>query len=272
MNLPTPWRKQQIEDIIDRMNHFYVDSSRTTFKDADKLDDFTEDDKLYFNSLFSLPHIIGGEPDAILNTVLSDASKYHFAIFMLRNGIFAFPVSYTKQGVTAFQLMARFVFLGNSTFHGHGLLFLFGRGYKIQQSDIEFVSKLFNVISSEDQLSHWCIIRFALLLNDPDLLEAALMHHMSLFTIVSFKMKKPVGIRYPNLLGVANNAFLHYRSHGDILLKAMKHYGVYEEVIKRDRKNTFQYRMEDFELYKPVQEAAFNDIVFKIFPELEVYR
>ena len=91
---------------------------------------------------------------------------------------------------------------------------------------------------------------------------------MSLFTIVSFKMKKPVGIRYPNLLGVANNAFLNYRSHGDLLIKAMQHYGAYDQVIKRDRKQTFRYRLEDFEMYKPVQDTAFNTIVFKIFSEL----
>ncbi|MEI9946328.1 MAG: hypothetical protein WDN26_19170 [Chitinophagaceae bacterium] len=40
-----------------------------------------------------------------------------------------------------------------------------------------------------------------------------------LFSILSFKMKKPVGINYPNLLGIANNAIQHYRENGDILIK-----------------------------------------------------
>lgn len=267
--MPTPWRKQQIDEIIERIRQFYIDSSKGSFKDSDKLDDFTDDDRQYFNSQFSLLQLVGGPADAILNTVLADPAKYYFAIFILKNGLFSFPVSYSQDGVTAFQLMAGLVFSGHSNSYGIGLIFLFIRCYKVQHADAAFVTKLYSAISSEKELESWCFIRFALLLDDAELLEVAFQKHMPLFTIVSFKMKKPIGIRYPNLLGVANSAFLHYRSHGDILLKAMQRYGVYDQVVKRDRKNTFKYRLDDFELYKPVQDTAFNSLVFKIFPELQ---
>jgi hypothetical protein len=113
------------------------------------------------------------------------------------------------------------------------------------------------------------LARFVVLLNDAVLIEKAFQERNSLLTIVSFKLKKPVGINYPNLLGVANNAFLHYRAHGDILLHAMKHYGVYEEVLKRDQKKSFTYRLEDFQRYKPIQDPMFAEIAHKVFPELK---
>ena len=265
----TPWRKQQINEIIERIKLFYIDSSTGGFKGSEKLDDFSDDDREYFNTQFSLPQLIGGPVEAILSTVLEDPAKYNFSIFMLRNGLFPFSVSCNQNGVTAFQLISKLVFSGFKSCYDHGLLCLFKRCYKVQESDAAFVSKLYGAIASEEQLKAWCMIRFALLLDDPDHLEIALQQNMSLFTIVSFKMKKPVGIRYPNLLGVANNAFLNYRSHGDLLIKAMQHYGAYDQVIKRDRKQTFRYRLEDFEMYKPVQDSALNGIVFKIFPELK---
>ena len=115
----------------------------------------------------------------------------------------------------------------------------------------------------------WCIARFAYLLDNSELLEKALQDENTLLTIVSFKLKKPVGINYPNLLGVANNAFLHYRANGDILLHAMKHYGVYEETLKRDQKKTFRYRIDDFQKYKPIHNSSFNEFVYKILPELK---
>jgi len=263
----TVWQKQTIDGIIERLTGFYQDSSRGGFSGSNKISEFTESEKTYFNSKFSLTKLVGVSEDTLLNAVLTDKTKYYFATFLLANDIFSFSVSHTLNGKTCFQLASELVFETVKGFDNL-LLLLFKRGYRIQESDHNFTKNLFTQIASQDQLVNWCRIRFALLLNDPALYEIASHHEKVLLTIVSFKMKKPVGIHYPNLLGVANNAFLHYRDNGDILLKAMKYYNVYDEIIKRDQKKTFKYRLEEFQLYKPVQDTIFNGIILKIFPEL----
>ena len=264
----TVWQKQTIDDIIERLTGFFQDSSRGGFSGSNKIQEFTEAEKTYFNSRFSLVKLVGVSEETLLNTVLTDKTKYYFANFLLANDIFSFSVSHSLNGKTCFQLASQQVFEVVNGYNGNLLLLLFKRGYRIQESDHNFTKILFTQIASQEQLINWCKIRFALLLDDPALYEIASHQEKILLTIVSFKMKKPVGIHYPNLLGVANNAFLHYRDNGDILLKAMKHYNVYDEIIKRDQKKTFKYRLEEFQLYKPVQDTIFNGIVLKIFPEL----
>lgn len=264
----TVWQKQTIDEIIERLNGFFEDSSRGGFSGSNKISEFTESEKAYFNSKFSLSTLVGVSEDILFNAVLTDNTKYNFATFLLTNDIFAFSVSNTIKNKTCFQLASEILFSMADKYYQNILLLLFKRGYKVQESDHNYVKSLYAQIASQEQLVIWCKIRFALLLNEPALYEIASIKEKVLLTIVSFKMKKPVGIHYPNLLGVANNAFLHYRDNGDILLKAMKHYNVYDELIKRDQKKTFKYRLEDFQLYKPVQDSIFNEIVFKIFPEL----
>lgn len=264
----TAWQKQLIDEIIERHSKFYQDSSRGGFTGSSKIQDFTEVEKAYFTSNFSLSKLTGVADQLVLNTVLLDKTKYNFAVYILSNEIFQFPVTTISNGKTSFQLASEIIFEMNNGYFGNLLFLLFKRGYKVQEQDHIFVKTIYSKIASQEHLVVWCRIRFAELLNDAELYEIASIKEKILLTIVSFKMKKPVGIHYPNLLGVANNAFLHYRDNGDILLKAMKHYKIYEDIIKRDQKKTFKYRLEDFQLYKPVQDNIFKEIILKIFPEL----
>lgn len=266
----TPWQKQAIDSTIEKLKAFYENSSKGYFSGANKIEEYTTEERVYFNSRFSLKDLAKADEEIILNKILEDPQKINFALYLLRTSSFSVHVNALYNGKSIFEQLVSSSFKANERYSiSSSLLHLYQRGYLAREVDGLFIKSSYQNISSQEGLVIWCIARFAYLLNDSELLEKAINDENTLLTIVSFKLKKPVGINYPNLLGVANNAFLHYRANGDILLHAMKHYGVYDETLKRDQKKTFRYRLEDFQKYKPIQNTSFNEIIYKIFPELK---
>jgi hypothetical protein len=70
-------------------------------------------------------------------------------------------------------------------------------------------------------------------------------------------------------LSVANYALQYHRQNGDIVLKAMNHYQVYNEVKQKDRKGTFKLKEAEYHKSKPVQDSDIIEIVLELFPELK---
>jgi hypothetical protein len=269
----TSWQRQAIDSTIEKLKAFYEDSSKGYFSGANKIEEYTTEERVYFDNHFSLKDLIKADEEIVLNKILDDPQKINFALYLLRSSSFSVHVNALNDGKSVFEQLVSSVFKSKERYSiSNSLLHLYQRGYRAKETDGLFIKSSYQSINSQEGLVIWCIARFAYLLNDSDLLEKALNDENTLLTIVSFKLKKPVGINYPNLLGVANNAFLHYRANGDILLHAMKHYDVYDETLNRDQKKTFRYRLEDFQKYKPIQNTSFNEIVYKIFPELKSTR
>ena len=265
----TSWQKQIIEELVEKVTNFYHDSSKGYFSGTNKIEEFNIEQRNYFNSLLSLSKFVGAEESIILNSIL-EQGKFGFAVYILRSGAFDIEVNSVTNYKSCFQLLVeQSNSLNGSDWNGYFFEALYKKGYSTKESDMLYIKEAYKSIDSQNKLVEWCIARFVLILNEKDMIAEALKRQKELLTIVSFKMKKPVGIHYPNLLGISNNAFLHYRIHGDVLLHAMKYYGIYEDVIKKDHKNSFQYRLNEFLEYKPIQDLAFNEIVFKIFPELK---
>lgn len=146
---------------------------------------------------------------------------------------------------------------------------LYKRGYESKDCDEKYLRDVYKNLPTQSSFASWCIARFTYLLNDYEKFEKVYRNDKVLFTILSFKLKKPVGINYPNLLGIANNAIQHYRDNGDIIIKAMHKYEVYEEILSRDKKKVFQEKKADFDKFKPIQDRHFQEIITTLFPELE---
>jgi hypothetical protein len=266
----TPWQKQAIDKTIEKLIAFYHDSSKGYFSGSNKIEEYSKEERSYFDQNFSLTELVGANEDYLLNQTFEDSSKLNFALYLLRTSAFSVNVNNTYKEKSIFEQVISIAISSSDQYAiVDALLNLYRKGYVTKESDVEFTKQLYNKIDSQEKLIIWCLARFVVLLNDVVLIEKAFLERNSLLTIVSFKLKKPVGINYPNLLGVANNAFLHYRAHGDVLLQAMKHYGVYDEVLKRDQKKSFTYRLEDFQRYKPIQDPVFVEIAYKVFPELK---
>ncbi len=263
------WNRKAINDTIERLTNFYHDSSKGYFTGSGKIEDYTSEEKYYFDSQFSLERLVGATKDILLNKLLLHPDKLKFVSYLLRSNAYAIEVNSICDGHTVFELLVERVFELNDHFQADTILLeLFKKGYTTKPSDDDYIRKLYAKVDTQERLVIWCIARFANVLNDENLLEKAYRERSALFTIVSFKFKKPVGIGYPTMLGIANNAFLHYRTHGDILLKAMKKFGVYDEVIKKDHKRSFRHRLEEFEACKPIQDKEFEDLMKRLFIEL----
>ena len=148
--------------------------------------------------------------------------------------------------------------------------FQFKRGYiNIKKDDIFLVDFYKNKISNQQMLELWCLARICYKLNNHDKIEKAFSKDRVILSILSFKQGKPVGFNYPNLLGVANNAIQHYREQGDLILRSMKTFNVYDDIKIRDKKGTFKLKEQDFEKFKPIQDIDFDEIAYEIFPELK---
>lgn len=92
-----------------------------------------------------------------------------------------------------------------------------------------------------------------------------------LFVILSLKFDKPIHFKFPNLLGVMNNAIERYKEDVEIMLKAIKVYDREEEISKLDaKKGVFKHKIESYQKDKPIQDRSFVTIAEIIFPELKL--
>lgn len=148
------------------------------------------------------------------------------------------------------------------------LQMLYNNGYQNKPVDLEYLKTSFDQLKNEYQCLAWSLARFAYKLNNPKLIEKAFLYHMPLLTIASFKMRRPFGINYHNLLGIANNALQHYRSHIELIIHAMETYDVFYDIEKRDHKKTFKQRLEDYYETMPPQDPDIAEVAFLLFPEL----
>ena len=124
------------------------------------------------------------------------------------------------------------------------------------------------MIKTKPQLTSWCYARICFKLHDAVKIEKAFSKIKVISIILSFKLLRPVGYNFPNLLGVANIAITHYGEHGDLILGAIKQYDVYNKIMKLDFKRVFRAKQKDYIESRPIQDTEFNKIIYEIFPEL----
>lgn len=264
------WATEQLDELVQKVKLYYHSNERGYFSGANKIEDLIGEKKDYFLEKLSLSKLTGLNDPLSIAAILQKG-KLYFANYLLNSSIYEFDVNAREEGRTAFELLIKLSIEKDDLLTGSSMLkYLFMRGYDCSNSDLDLLKIMYKEINSQQMMEFWCLARFSLLLDEASLIAKAFEKQNILFTIISFKLKKPVGINYPNLLGIANNAFLHYRAYGEILIHAMKVYNVYDLIIEKDRKKTFKYRLDDYHEIKPIQDTSFNDIIFKIFPELKI--
>jgi hypothetical protein len=266
------YQKHKIDEYVTLLYGFYNDCSKGYFKGGDFPNELTEESLSYLNSTLNLEQIVGVDKQFVLNAILSKPDKQHFAKYLLRtHGIRLEVNNSNNQFQSNFQLLFHLSSKEKGGLYARWeLIDLYERGYKNTNSDGIFLSDFYKTaITSEDTFLQWCAARFCFKLNDSKKIMLAHNNANVLFTILSFKLNKPVGFNYPNLLAIANTALTSYRTNGDIILSAMRHYGVYANTKARDKKGVFATKEQDFHQYKPIQDLEFREIIFQIFPELQ---
>ncbi len=264
------WRKNTLDEYIFNLKDYYNNCESQSFRLSDKVQELTLEEKTYVNSNINFQEITGFDKDEFLNSVLRLSEKYNFAKHLLLSDNIDIEVNNILDNKSTFIYLVTLLISKTEGLYSisYLILQLYKRGYSSKECDEKFLKEIYKDLPTKDAFTFWCTVRFAYILNDAKKIEKAFRNEKVLFTILSFKLKKPVGINYPNLLGIANNAIQHYRDNGDILIKAMNHFGVYKEIIERDKKRVFQEKKSDFEKYKPIQDKEFLEIILMIFPEL----
>lgn len=265
------WRKVNIDEYISNLADFYNDSSKGSIRTSNTIETLNQEETDYLNENINLEKLIGVEKKFILSKVLSDKSKFNFGRHLLTSLSIELEVnSIDETNKSIFQLLIENTENALDYFFLDEILFLYKRGFIHTKVDETFLIDFYkNKIKSERHLELWCLARVCYKLHNHDKIEKAFSKQKIILTILSFKQGKPIGINYPNLLGVANNAIQYYREQGDLLLAAMKHYKVYSDIISRDFKGSFKLKEQDFHKFKPIQDTDFNEILYEIFPELK---
>nr|WP_314678925.1 hypothetical protein [uncultured Capnocytophaga sp.] len=153
------------------------------------------------------------------------------------------------------------------------LQYFFEKGYKLTVEDKEFIQKSYKIYVQEDEkkLDKWSLLRCIEKLDNLEEIVLALKKAKILFVILSLKFDKPIHFKFPNLLGVMNNAIERYKEDVEIMLKAIKVYDREEEISKLDaKKGVFKHKIESYQKDKPIQDRSFVTIAEIIFPELKL--
>lgn len=149
---------------------------------------------------------------------------------------------------------------------------LFNDGYVVKEEDDAFITESYKIYADENTegFERWSLLRFIEKLKDKEKINLALQNRKVLFVILSLKKGKPIGYKFPNLLGVLNNAFYYYKNSIDIIFKAIDVYDRKKEILKLDsRKGVFQRFSQEYQDDKPTQNEELASIIKIIFPELK---
>lgn len=264
------WKEELYRTFLIEFPKYYQDSSAEYFPSASLPSKLNVEELQVFNREINMPNLVGCEKDQVLHQLLQDRSKDNFTFYVFNRLEFECDVnSLNESKNTVFIEVAKRFFEAEGYFEDHIILTLFKRGYKIKEEDILFVIDLYKKKKSEKDLEKWMILRFATKLNDLKKFEIAINNKRELFTMLSFKMNRPISFNFPNLLGVAVNAIIYYRENGDIILRSIDRFKKNDNIIKLDqRKHTFKRKRMEYLENRPIQNKEFESVAIELFPEL----
>lgn len=265
------WKEELFKTFLVEFPKYYEDSSADYFQSQNLPSKLNIKEQELLNSKINLPELIGCEKDLVLNQLLKDKSKDKFTFYLIQTLELGCEVNaYDRTKKTVFIEIAERYFEQETWISPYLISKLFERGYKIKEEDNQFVLELYKKIRKQNDLDRWATLRFATKLDDKNKFEIAQTHTRELFSILSFKMGKPVHFNFPNLIGVANNAISHYRESGDLILKSIDKFGLTEKINQLDkRKGTFKRKRLEYLENKPIQNKEFEEIAIELFPELK---
>jgi hypothetical protein len=99
----TLWNKQAIDKTIEKLIAFYHDSSKGYFSGANKIAEYSKEERDYFDQNFLLTELVGTSEDYLINHVLEDSSKLNFALYLLRASTFSINVNNIYKDKSVFE-------------------------------------------------------------------------------------------------------------------------------------------------------------------------
>lgn len=144
---------------------------------------------------------------------------------------------------------------------------LLKRGYQLTEADQAHI-----VFNSGDNERKYDMLLYQMCekLVDKNLVDSAFPLRQIIFIIESAKRKEILGFNYkPNeWIAFANNALYHHTEYWEYIEVALKKYGLWDQLIKLDKKASFQKKVQHFYTEMPVQKFDFDAVYYDLYPEL----
>lgn len=265
------WKQELFEIFLREFPKYYEDSSPDYFQGSNLPGKLNRKEVELLNEKIGLPSLVGCEDKDVIHELLKDPLKDKFTFYVINTlEIDCIVNSYGRSKNTVFIEIAKRYFKQDNWMSPYLISSLFKRGYQIKPEDNEFVLNLYGQFQKQYDFDKWATLRFATKLNNQKKFEIAQFHTRELFSILSFKVGKPVHFNFPNLIGVANNAISHYRESGDLILRAIDKFGRTEKINQLDsKKGTFRRKRLEYLENRPIQNKEFEEIAIELFPELK---
>jgi hypothetical protein len=231
----------------------------------------TKEDKERLNKVINLSSITGVDSKYVINHLLN--TNFPLAQLLIQTPDLDLEINYSDEhNLSVFKLLfegsdgIKYGYITKRT-----LIVLLTRGYQISESDKIYLTAQFKKSKTTEELFLlWAFFRAAVICNDDKKLELLELNDGVFRTLLSSKLKRPIGYAFTSLQQIANNAFQSYGKSGDLILKSMSKFGVYDVIISQDKKGTFKNKMENYYKFKPIQNSAVETLFLEVFPELSM--
>jgi len=143
---------------------------------------------------------------------------------------------------------------------------IFKRGYQLTNEDRNAVKISYPEIYQRELT----IYELANSMDNREYVDSVFYHPNIFLTIQSAKLNRVTGFRYASnaWIAFANNAAEHYKEHWEYIELAFKCYGIWDSLIKSDKKGTFQNKLQKLYDENPIQSYSCEEAIKDLFPEI----
>lgn len=239
----------------------------------------------YIKDNLGIDELIGCPYDQIFHQLLKKPDKHHFfsKIFtgkeVLGENIFDFALNSRDEHSNTLLINLLNTYMSQKTMehteiHWYYIKHLLSSDYKIQAEDEKFSEDLYKEVKGDyKEEKNWVQLRAIIKSQDLKASHKEILNDQyvnRLCCLSSLKMRKNIGIGFPNLLSTVNLVFTSYKKSGDIMLRAIQAYGLEKQLLNEDKKGTFKRLKTEFLEDKPKQDEGFEKLAIVLFPDLEV--
>ncbi len=188
-----------------------------------------------------------------------------FLNFILKTSKIELDINTTDNGRTPLQAL----FENENIYKTTPALSLFQAGYTLIESDNLKLTEL----KEKQKISEadFYIFKFCNNLTDRNLVSNVLQFSKLLFILESVRSKKLITFNFQGnkWVSFANNAIQYYSEYWEYIELAFKKFGLWDELIKLDTKDTCQKKVEQFYSKMPRQKYDFEEVFNDLYPEIE---
>ncbi|MFB9120039.1 DUF6035 family protein [Bergeyella porcorum] len=187
-----------------------------------------------------------------------------FLTFILKTSKIELYINVTDNGRTPFQAIFENEKIRKTT----PILSLFQAGYKLKERDNETLFELQKKQKIFDADFH--IFKICNNLTNRTLVHCAYHFSKLLFIIESARKDELITFKFTGnqWISFANNAIQHYGEYWEYIELAFKEFGLWDKLIKLDRKNTFQNKVKQLYSKMPNQKYDFDEVFNDLYPEM----